>query len=71
MKNSKVLFSLLSTFVLVFGLTLSGCSEKTEEEAAAADVAAKAEDGAADAAAAAEKEAAKLKEEAEKALPKK
>lgn len=66
MKNSKSLVSLLSILAVTLGLTLSGCSQKTEEEKAAEDVAGAMED----AAKTAETEAAKMKEEAEKALPK-
>ncbi|MBC2606451.1 hypothetical protein [Pelagicoccus albus] len=65
MKNSKLLVSFLSIFAVVFGLTLSGCSQKSEEEKALDDAAGQMED----AAKSAEKDAAKLKEEAEKALP--
>ena len=59
MKKSKFLVSLLSIFVLVFGLALTGCSEKTEEEKTMEDAAKQAE-----------KDAEKLKEEAEKKLGK-
>lgn len=64
MNKSKTFVSFLSIFVLAFGLALTGCSEKTEEEKAAEDLAGQAED----AAKMAEKEAEKLKEEAEKKL---
>lgn len=57
MKNSKFLVSILSIFVLVFGLALTGCGEKSEEEMTAEELADQAE-----------KDAAKLKEEAEKKL---
>lgn len=57
MKKSKTLVSLLSIFALVFGLALTGCGEKSEEEKAAEELADQAE-----------KDASKLKEEAEKKL---
>ena len=57
MKKSKTLVSFVSIFALVFGLALTGCAEKTEEEKTAAELAEQAE-----------KDAAKLKEEAEKKL---
>ena len=57
MKKSKSLVSLLSIFVLAFGLALTGCGEKSEEEKTAEDLAEQAE-----------KDAEKLKEEAEKKL---
>ncbi len=62
MKKTKALVSVLSLAVVVFGLTLSGCGQKSEEESAADSVS-----NQADAAAkTAEKEAAALKEAAEK-----
>lgn len=64
MKKPKILVSLVSILALVFGLALTGCAEKSEEEKAAEDLAGQAED----AAKAAEAEAEKLKKEAEKKL---
>ncbi|MDQ8182991.1 hypothetical protein [Pelagicoccus sp. SDUM812005] len=62
MKKSKVLVSLLSFTAIVFGLTLSGCGQKTEEEKAADSLSSQADS----AAKAAEKEAGALKQAAEK-----
>ena len=62
MKKSNLFVSLVSILVLVFGLTLSGCGQKSEEEKTASDMASQAEAAAKEA----EKEAAKLKEAAEK-----
>lgn len=62
MKKSKSLVLLLSILGLAFGLTLSGCGEKTEEAAAADSLASQAEDASKEA----EKKAAELKAAAEK-----